>query len=71
MSILRFVMFLLPVVIYFHISNKLVVAIWPRTILANIFLVSHILQLFRKQPSKSQNLRSSENIYHIALEAVR
>ena len=30
-------MFLLPVVIYSHISDKLVIALWPATILANIF----------------------------------
>ena len=71
MIILCFVMFLLPVVIYFHISNKLVIAIWPLTILGNIFFVSHILQLFRKQPSKSQNFRGSENTYHIVLGAER
>ena len=46
MSILCFVLFPLSVVIYFHISDKLIIAHWPRTILANIFLVSHILLLF-------------------------
>ena len=46
-------MFLLPVVMYFHISDKLVIALWPRTVLANIFHVSHILLLFQ---NKSENL---------------
>ena len=54
MSILCFVLFPLPVVIYFHISDKLVIARWPRTILANIFLLSHILLLFHS-PEGSWN----------------
>ena len=68
MSILCFVMFLLPVVMYFHISDKLVIALWPRTVLANIFLVSHILLLFQ---NKSENSWNSENIYHILLGPVQ
>ena len=64
MSILCFVMFLLPVVMYFHISDKLVIALWPRTVLANIFFVSDILLLFQ---NKSENSWNSENIYHILL----
>ena len=73
MSILCFVLFLLPVVIYFHISDKLVIALWPRTILANIFLVSRILLLFHSPGgswNKWKNSRNSGNIYHIVLGPV-
>ena len=45
MTILCFVMFLMPVIIYYHISDKVVIALWPRAILANISLFSHILML--------------------------
>ena len=74
MSILCFVMFLLRVEIYFHISDKLVIALWPCTILANIFLVSDILLLFHSPKgswNKPQNSRNSENVYHIVVSAVR
>ena len=41
----------------------------PRTILANIFVVSHILLLFYY--NELQNIRNLENISHIALGTVR
>ena len=60
MSILCFVMFLLWVEIYFHISNELVIALWPCTTLANIFIVSDILLLFHSSEgswNKSQKFK--------------
>ena len=46
----------------------------PRAILANIFLISHILLLFHSlkgSSNKLQNMRNSENISYIALGTVR
>ena len=67
MSILCFVMFLLPVVIYFHISDKLVIALWPRTIwqIFSSFLIFCFYFTRLKAREISWKIRETRKIFTI------